>query len=217
MIALGYGAFLKDFLTYSETSLSKDIDKIYVDEKYKISNSWNGYELITDLSNYESEEFICALTDPFHNLRLYNYAISCGLKLTNNRYITKLGNEEISKDIEIGKGTLIGPYVAIYSNTTIGESCQIVNHALISHNITIDNFNMIMGGYSTIGGYSNIGKSNFFGQSCHISNNIFIGSMCSIGIGSVVVKDIPDNKICIGNPAKILNKSKLGVKNENKI
>lgn len=217
MIVLGYGAFLRDFLGYGKTTLNKEINKIYIEKKYKTCNYWNGYEIITDLKEYEEEEFICGLTNPIDNIRLSSYAMSCGLKLTKKYYIAKLGNKEISKDIQIGNGTLIGCYNSIYSNTIIGSSCQIVNHTLISHDIIMGNYNMIMGGFSTIGGYTKIGESNFFGQSCHIKNNLQIGSMCTIGIGSVLIKDMKDNTLCIGNPAKIINKIKLGITNENTI
>jgi maltose O-acetyltransferase len=33
-----------------------------------------------------------------------------------------------------------------------------------------------------------------------------IGNGCTIGAGSVVTKDIPDNSLAVGNPAKVIRK-----------
>jgi maltose O-acetyltransferase len=50
------------------------------------------------------------------------------------------------------------------------------------------------------------------GDDCWISGNtvilpgITIGKCCVIGAGSVVTKDIPDNSLAVGNPAKVIRK-----------
>jgi maltose O-acetyltransferase len=33
-----------------------------------------------------------------------------------------------------------------------------------------------------------------------------IGNGCTIGAGSVVTKDIPENSLAVGNPAKVIRK-----------
>ncbi|MBA7561971.1 hypothetical protein ES695_16675 [Candidatus Atribacteria bacterium 1244-E10-H5-B2] len=45
---------------------------------------------------------------------------------------------------------------------------------------------------------------SFFGISATIIQRIKIGKNVTIGAGSVVIKDIPDNVIAVGNPAKII-------------
>jgi maltose O-acetyltransferase len=47
------------------------------------------------------------------------------------------------------------------------------------------------------------------GDDCWIGGNsvmsgITIGKGCVIGAGSVVTKDIPDNSLAVGNPAKVI-------------
>lgn len=49
-----------------------------------------------------------------------------------------------------------------------------------------------------------IGNNVWFGGSVTVLPNVTIGDNCVIGAGSVVTKDIPDNSLAVGNPAKVL-------------
>ena len=42
------------------------------------------------------------------------------------------------------------------------------------------------------------------GANVIIIGNVKVGNNVTIGAGSVVVKDIPDNAIAVGNPAKVI-------------
>lgn len=53
-----------------------------------------------------------------------------------------------------------------------------------------------------------IGKKCFIGANAIVMCGVKIGNECIIGAGTIVTKDIPDNCIAVGNPAKIL---KVGI------
>jgi len=48
------------------------------------------------------------------------------------------------------------------------------------------------------------GELSFLGIGATIIQGIKIGKNVTIGAGSVIIKDIPDNVITVGNPAKII-------------
>jgi len=50
-----------------------------------------------------------------------------------------------------------------------------------------------------------IGNNVFIGLRSIIMPNVKIGNNCVIGAGSVVTKDIPDNSIAVGVPARVVN------------
>ncbi|NOR69587.1 MAG: acyltransferase [Methylomarinum sp.] len=52
-----------------------------------------------------------------------------------------------------------------------------------------------------------VGDNVFIGMGAFILAGITIGSNCVVGAGSVVTKDIPDNSIYAGVPAKFLKKT----------
>ena len=51
-----------------------------------------------------------------------------------------------------------------------------------------------------------IGNDCWIGGNAIICPGITIGKGCVIGAGSVVTKDIPDNSLAVGNPAKVIRK-----------
>lgn len=59
-----------------------------------------------------------------------------------------------------------------------------------------------------------VGDNCWFGGGVTVLPGVTIGSNCVIGAGSVVTKDIPDNVVVAGNPAKIIKSIEEGIKNE---
>lgn len=53
-------------------------------------------------------------------------------------------------------------------------------------------------------GLVEIGNNVFIGAGSIILPNVKIGNNVIIGAGSIVTKDIPDNSLVVGNPAKII-------------
>lgn len=203
MILLGYSTAIFEFLHHGQFDLNKKIKAVYVDPEFKKSETWEGYPLITDLSEVRNYDYLCGLFDPIANKRMVNLAESHGMKVTDDVFIVRHGTQSISKFCEIGAGTIIGPDVSIYSNTKIGESCQIAYIHHIGHDCEIGNYNTFLGSYSSFNSYSKCGDFNVFGPGSIIRDRINIGNGCGISVGAVVTKNMPDGSIAIGNPAKI--------------
>jgi len=55
-----------------------------------------------------------------------------------------------------------------------------------------------------LAGNVHVGEFSFFGANAVIREGVKIGKNVLVGAGSVVIKDVPDNQIVVGNPAKIL-------------
>ncbi|PFN07052.1 DapH/DapD/GlmU-related protein [Bacillus cereus] len=69
--------------------------------------------------------------------------------------------------------------------------------------------------YTKIGLVS-IGNDVFVGAGTIILPNVKIGNSVIIGAGSVVTKDIPENSVAVGNPAKVIDKTNNYL-NKNKV
>lgn len=52
----------------------------------------------------------------------------------------------------------------------------------------------------------NVGNNVWFGANVIVLSGVTIGDNCTIGAGSVVVKDIPSNSLAVGNPCRVIRK-----------
>ena len=57
-----------------------------------------------------------------------------------------------------------------------------------------------------------LGNNVYIGAGAKIIGGITIGNNVKIGAGSVVVKNVPDNCTVVGNPARIIKKNGIKVK-----
>lgn len=111
------------------------------------------------------------------------------------RFIETRHNVYISEKAEIGKGFHIGhPFSIIISKCKIGENVTIMQQTTIGSS---------RGGNRS--GYPTIGNNVFIACGAKIIGKVTIGNNCIIGANAVVTKDIPDNAIVGGIPAKIIN------------
>lgn len=78
---------------------------------------------------------------------------------------------------------------------------------MISHDDIIGDYTCIAWGVCISGGLE-IGKSCYLGANCAIKENIRIGEYSLIGMGSVVLNNVPENSVIVGNPAKFSKKTK---------
>jgi sugar O-acyltransferase (sialic acid O-acetyltransferase NeuD family) len=91
----------------------------------------------------------------------------------------------ITNDIFIGKGSLIN------LNCTIGHDCILGDFVETCPGVHVS-------------GNCNIGNFTFIGTNATILPKVSIGSNVIVGAGSVVTKDVPDNVMVVGIPAKIV-------------
>lgn len=114
---------------------------------------------------------------------------------------------QIAPNVETGNGILIQPLSTIAPYACIGNFVTINRNSSIGHHTQIDDFTTISPGV-TIAGFCNIGVGVTIGAGATIIDNIKIGKNSVVGAGAVVTKDIPENVIAYGNPAKVIREIK---------
>lgn len=169
---------------YSTTTKKLNLDRINTKKilhKINVSEYWvnkNTRKLIAQL--LPNSKNVVHIEPPFHCD--YGYNIECGENVFFNVNCVVLD----AAKVKIGSNVLFGPGVHIYTAT----------HALDK----IERRNTEFAKPVTIG------DDCWIGGKVVICPGVTIGSGSVIGAGSVVTKDIPEDCLAVGNPAKVIRK-----------
>ena len=107
----------------------------------------------------------------------------------------------ISKFSTVGKGTIIQDGVNISACTTIGNYVKLNTNCNVMHDNVISDYVTIAPNAINLGRIT-VGRSSYIGANATILPEVKIGHHSTVGAGAVVTKDVDDNKIVKGVPAK---------------
>ena len=133
---------------------------------------------------------------------------------------------------KVGDDTKIGAFVEIQKNATIGARCKVSSHTFICEGVDIGDEVFVGHGVvfindryprATAGGQlqteadwtvvpTKVKKGASLGSGSTILCGVTIGENAVIGAGAVVTKDVADNAVVAGVPARVLARSAQGRK-----
>ena len=176
----------------------------YVDDTIPAGTMVNGLPVfggIDWLQNYQGNVAVCIVNNPHIKEKIID-------RISNNIYISfpviKHYDVSMSDTVTLCEGTIIANL-----NTQITVNAYVARHVWINtrfdlgHDSYVGEFttvftNVTVGGNVRIGSHCVLGSGSIIKPGTTIGNNVYVGS------GAVVVKDVPDNVVVVGNPAKYL-------------
>jgi acetyltransferase-like isoleucine patch superfamily enzyme len=132
-----------------------------------------------------------------------------------NLYGCSIGdNSRVGAFVEIQKNASIGRNVKVSSHTFVCEGVEIEDDCFIGHNVsfindkypraTNDGMPQSEADWQVVP--TRVMRGASIGTGATILCGITIGENAIVGAGSVVTRDVPDNAVVAGNPARLLRR-----------
>jgi sugar O-acyltransferase (sialic acid O-acetyltransferase NeuD family) len=111
----------------------------------------------------------------------------------------------VAPGVEVGHGSVLLAGVVVTAPIRIGSHVLAMPHVLMTHDNQVGAF-VTLAGRVTLGGGVQIQSRAYLGQGALVRENLTIGEGAVIGMGSVVLCDVPAEEIWAGVPAKRIEK-----------
>lgn len=155
--------------------------------------------ILAELKNSQKQyEGIVAVGEPKDRELLTQRFADAGISITN--IIDRTAR--ISPTVKLGTGVIICEYVSIHAFADVGSGVLIQPGAIIGHDIIIGDYS-VMGTYCAPGGECIFGKKSYVGMNATIKEKLTVGNNAIIGMGAVVFRDVEENTVVVGNPARV--------------
>lgn len=109
----------------------------------------------------------------------------------------------ISPRAVLADGAVIARFCSVHVNASVGKNVLVSNKCEISHDSVVGDFASLMPSVN-ISGNVTVGKRTFIGVQAAVLQGLIIGSDAIVGMGSVVLNNVPEGCTVVGSPAKII-------------
>jgi len=109
-------------------------------------------------------------------------------------------NATIAEDVSIGEGTVIFAGAVVNPDASIGSAVVLNTNSVVEHDCKLKDGSHLSPGVCLAGGVS-VGFLSWVGIGASVKQQVTIGDKVTVGAGSVVISDIPDNQTVVGVPA----------------
>lgn len=202
----GAGGFGREVLCYIMDTMDKtqaiaDIACFMVDDEYYTEATVMGVTVIP-FSTFDASlyDVVIAIADPVVRKGIVD-------KLpADTTYATIIHPAAyISRQVEIGEGSIITPGAIVSLNAKIGKHAQLNHHTTLGHDCIVGDFFTTAPGVN-ISGNCHFGNGVYLGTNAAVRQKVKITDNVTIGMGGIVVKDILEEGVYTGVPVRKLVK-----------
>lgn len=123
----------------------------------------------------------------------------------------------LGQNVNVGNNVKIGDYVKIQNNVSVYEGVELEDYVFCGPSMVFTNILVPRCKYPQRGSefYSKtlVKEGASLGANCTIVCGIIIGKHALVGAGAVVIKDVHDYELIVGNPGRVIGwVSEAGVK-----
>ncbi|MCA1782400.1 MAG: acetyltransferase [Intrasporangiaceae bacterium] len=109
---------------------------------------------------------------------------------------------DVGDDVTLGEGTVICSHVSLTTQIATGRHVHVSRGAAVGHDAVLCDFVSIMP-LAAVSGGVRLEAGVFVGTGALLRQGIHVGADAVIGMGAVVLDDVPPGTTVVGNPARV--------------
>ena len=179
---------------------------IFIDDaKEKIDNEkiFLFEDIISKYSPKEIE-FMTGIGEPVIREKLYNKVKDKGYSFA----ILIHPSASVAESAVLEEGTMVSHNAFISIKAHLSTNTLIQPMASVHHECKVGR-NSVVSTSAVMGGNSSLGYNSFIGLSAALKQGISVGNGSVVGMGAVVIKNVSDRVMVVGNPAKVIKMGDL--------
>jgi sugar O-acyltransferase (sialic acid O-acetyltransferase NeuD family) len=131
-------------------------------------------------------------------------AIVRRLGLPEDRYAVIVHpSAQISASSTVRPGSVLLAQCVLTASVSLGAHTAVMPQTVLTHDTVVSDFATIASGVR-LGGGALVGTGAYLGAGALIRERVRIGAWSTVGMGSVVLHDVPAGQVWAGNPARRL-------------
>lgn len=122
--------------------------------------------------------------------------------LDDDRYATVVHpTASLGSTCVVGPGTVLLAHVDLTADVTVGRHVVVMPQVVLTHDVRVDDFVTVASGVR-VGGGCHIGSGAYIGSGACLRESLEVGARAMIGMGAVVTRDVPPERMWFGVPAR---------------
>lgn len=205
IIIIGAGGFGREVYLWTKDSFPKDQYTIkgFLDDNPRILDNYDiDISIIGNLDNYEiknQDRFLFAVGDID-----IKKSLIVRLKRRGAKFLTLIHPGAIvANTAKIGEGVIICPFCLVSDNVLLEDFVMMNVYSSCGHDVKVGSYS-ILSPYATLNGFVILEDEVFLGTHATVIPYKKVGCKSKISANSVVMRDVPANKMVFGVPGKAI-------------
>ena len=134
-------------------------------------------------------------------------AIAARLGLPDERYATVVHpGVLVPASCTVGVGTVLLAGVVLTTAVTVGRHVVVMPGSVLTHDVVLEDAATLCARVALAGGVRIRGAA-YLGAGCLVREHVNVGLEATVGMGAVVLRDVPDGEVWAGVPARRLDRT----------
>lgn len=173
----------------------------FLDDKIDALEDYLDYPpIVSSVESFQPKDgdvFFCAMGNIAPKVKYTEMLLAKGGKFET--FISPSAN--ISGTAKIGEGSFIWNNVVVGADAVIGNHVICQSNSLVGHDCKIGDY-CILDTFAACCGFVTVGEKTILHTRATVVPKITIGANAMVGVGSVVIRDVPEGHSVFGNPAR---------------